>query len=95
MRVGCFRSFKPAIHFGAKLLLAPLHAVVTHRLVFGGVRLDLRAVELDMPQLRHRPNAADDVVAKAHFTMLGELRPRIDGVLSFQFRPLFVRTAAH
>ncbi len=52
MRVGCFRSFKPAIHFGAKLRLTRLHAFVAHRLVFGGVRLDLRAVERDMPQLR-------------------------------------------
>ena len=52
LRVGCFRSFKPAIHFGAKLRLAPLHAFVTHRLVFGGVCLDLRAVERDMPELR-------------------------------------------
>ena len=45
LRVGCFRSFKPAIHFGAKLRLTRLHAFVAHRLVFGGVRLDLRAVE--------------------------------------------------
>ena len=52
MRVGCLRSFKPAIHFGAKLRLARLHAFVAHRLVLGGVRLDLRAVERDMPQLR-------------------------------------------
>ena len=52
LRVGCFRSIKPAIHFGAKLRLARLHASVAHRLVFGGVRLDLRAVERDMPQLR-------------------------------------------
>jgi hypothetical protein len=41
-----------AIHFGAKLRLTRLHAFVAHRLVFGGVRLDLRAVERDMPQLR-------------------------------------------
>src|SRR5580698_39866 len=52
LRVGCCRSIKPAIHFSAKLRLARLHAVVAHRLVFGGVRLDLRAVERDMPQLR-------------------------------------------
>src|SRR6202042_545622 len=52
LRVGCFRSFKPAIHFGAKLRLTRLHAFVAHRLVFGGVRLDLRAVEGDMPELR-------------------------------------------
>ena len=52
MRVGCFRSFKPAIHFGAKLRLPRLHAFVAHCLVFGGVRLDLRAVERDMPELR-------------------------------------------
>src|SRR3984885_9829294 len=52
LRVGCFRSFKPAIHFGAKLRLPRLHAFVAHRLVFGGVRLDLRAVERDMPELR-------------------------------------------
>ena len=45
-------SFKPAIHFGAKLRLTRLHAFVAHRLVSGGVRLDLRAVERDMPQLR-------------------------------------------
>ena len=29
-----------------------LHAFVAHRPVFGGVRLDLRAVERDMSQLR-------------------------------------------
>ena len=51
LRVGCLRSFKPAIHFGAKFRLPRLHAFVAHRLVFGGVRLDLRAVERDMPQL--------------------------------------------
>ena len=34
LRVGCLRSFKPAIHFGAKLRLPRLHAFVTHRLVF-------------------------------------------------------------
>ena len=45
-------SFKPAIHFGAKLRLPRLHAFVAHRLVLGGVRLDLRAVERDMSQLR-------------------------------------------
>src|SRR3984885_4843540 len=52
LRVGPFRSFKPAIPFGAKLRLTRLHAFVAHRLVFGGVRLDLRAVERDMPELR-------------------------------------------
>src|SRR3984957_20350393 len=49
----CCRSIKPAIHFSAKLRLARLHAVVAHRLVFGGVPLDLLAVERDMPQLPH------------------------------------------
>ena len=38
----------------SKLRLTRLHAFVAHRLVFGGVRLDLRAVERDMPQLRQR-----------------------------------------
>ena len=52
LRVGRFRSFKPAIHFGPKLPLPRLHTFVAHRLVFGGVRPDLRAVERDMPQLR-------------------------------------------
>jgi hypothetical protein len=31
LRVGCLRSFKPAIHFGAKLRLTRLHAFVAQR----------------------------------------------------------------
>ena len=52
LRVGGLRSFKPAIHLGAKRRLGRLHAFVAHRLVLGGVRLDLHAVGRDLPQLR-------------------------------------------
>jgi hypothetical protein len=49
LRVGCFRSLRPAIHFRAKLSLTRFHAFVAHRLVFGGVRLDLRASRATCP----------------------------------------------
>ena len=43
---------QPSLHLGLELRRTLLHALVAHRLVLGGVRLDLRPVERDMTELR-------------------------------------------
>ena len=45
---------QPPADLGLQLRRALLHALVAHRLVLGGVRLDLRPVERDMAEL-HEP----------------------------------------
>ena len=42
---------QPPLNLGLELRRPLLHAIVAHRLVLGGVRLDLRAVERDMAEL--------------------------------------------
>ena len=45
---------QPFRYLGLELRRTLLHALVAHRLVLGGVRLDLRPVERDMAEL-HKP----------------------------------------
>ncbi len=49
--IGRLGRFQPAVDLGGKLRFPLLHALVAHRLVFGRVRLDLGAVERDVPEL--------------------------------------------
>jgi hypothetical protein len=49
--IGRRRGVQPAIDLGLKLRLPQLHAVVAHRLVLGGVRLDLGTIERHVPEL--------------------------------------------
>jgi hypothetical protein len=62
-RIGCRGPIEPAGYLGRQLVLGLGHPSVTHRLVLGGVRLDLRAVE------RH--------VAKFHQTGLAAQRQHL------------------
>ena len=57
--VGGFGSFQPAIHLGLQFGIA-LHERVTHRFVFGRVRLDLRAVQRDVAQFQE-PGCAEAI----------------------------------
>jgi len=45
---------KKAFHFPCKLRLPLLHAIITHGFVLGGIGLDLRPVQGNMPEL-HQP----------------------------------------
>jgi hypothetical protein len=54
LRIGGLRGFEPAVNLGRQLRFALLHALVAHRLVLGGIRLDLAAVERNVPEL-HQP----------------------------------------
>ena len=45
------RLLHPSRNLGGELLLGPSHPAVAHRLVLGGIRLDLGAVERDMAEL--------------------------------------------
>src|SRR5665648_93042 len=44
-------SRQHASHLGLQFRLAFLHALIAHRFVFRGVRLDLRAIQRDMAEL--------------------------------------------
>src|SRR5215469_15170495 len=48
--IGRFGGVQPAVNLSHKLNLAPLHAVIAHCLVLGGVRLDLRTIERDVAE---------------------------------------------
>src|ERR1700726_2784877 len=50
-RVLSGRLLHPARNLGGELLLGPSHPAVAHRLVLGGIRLNLGAVERDMAEL--------------------------------------------
>src|SRR5258708_1657293 len=57
-RVLSGRLLHPARNLGGELLLGPSHPAVAHRLVLGGIRLDLGAVERDMAKLDQTSLAA-------------------------------------
>jgi hypothetical protein len=52
--IGRFGARKPRLHLGLQLRFRLAHPPAAHRLVLGGVRLDLRPVERHVPKL-HRP----------------------------------------
>src|SRR5690606_7672352 len=49
LRIGGLGGFKPTADLGRKFRFPFLHAIITHRLVLGRVRLDLGAVKRHMP----------------------------------------------
>src|ERR1700730_9896187 len=57
-RVLIGRLLHPARNLGGELLLGPSHPAVAHRLVLGGIRLNLGAVERDMAELDQNRFAA-------------------------------------
>jgi hypothetical protein len=57
LRIGGLGGRQPAVDLRLQLRLALLHARIAHRLVLGGIGLDLRAVERDVPEL-HQPGRA-------------------------------------
>ena len=54
LRIGRLRRLEPAVDLVLQFGLPLVHALVAHRLVLGRIRLDLGAVERDMPE-PHQP----------------------------------------